>query len=837
MRETGTTFRLIAALWGVCLLGAASAAEPPAKPRVPVNLIVNSDFEVDADRDGVPDGWWHSSPQYWCGPAKNSTLWKELRALWVKKGAEPPKIPFRPPDTPEGGAYNWEAVGQASGHSISIDETAEQKWGEWDTVVKGIKPNTSYVIMGWRKQSAAADRKPGVSPWLKVAAFGGTFPVRGTIRGEAWVPFALEVGSGRFQGDCSIGLVVATAPTKVWLDRVRMFEGTLADVPRFRFGHRGAALEYPFHAAAYASPDLDCPLFFDLAWSMHNGNGGSGLEVVIDLPKGLDLSGGECGMGLKLDGAKVESVTIAGRPYVRRSFSVLSVKDRPEFDSAGRRAVRLWVGADPAVVAGEFQAYYRARWRGGAQSVQRLRVKVIRIPSVKRRGELVVGLGGVPARLAASRAEKLVKDPAGRDLAAIGFNRIFLDAPLDAKVAERFEKAGIFPVCPFTLDGQGLPKDAVARDIKGQPIPGMLCPTYRAANAIKTVFAGPATLVRGGGVGLITDLRAVRSAGCYGERCVKEFEAVFKKRHADAKYVPPSQFEAAPDQHKDLHAAWHEFRRTRFAQLYRALRAELDTFRKSIVPPVRNASKPLSLVAMVPTPTVGLAALGRGAMLDYTKMAEVLDLMVIEPRPELAELGGTPAYLGREVAGLVKPLGLAGKAGVVISAGTCDDRAAMTPVVRHADIRAQVLEAVVAGAKAVILQPLYAVDGMHIKQFAEALNLLAPFDEIIERGEPCTLVSTTQPGLSVRCLDNGGRRLILVSDYSAQPAKTAKLDVKQAADAKAGPGALVDVESATVVLKQVSPTAKSIELPLGTATRLFYLGPVAKFPLKLTAKK
>ena len=281
--------------------GAALGAAPPAKPPIPVNLISNSDFETDDDRDGIPDGWSHSEPQYWCGPAKDSPLWKKLHALWKDKGW-PSKIPFRPPDIPEGGTYEWVASGRKSGHSISIDETTAQKWGEWDTIVKGIKPNTDYVIMGWRRQSTPLGRKPGIAPWLKVAAFGKMAAIRGTIDKGLWAPFVIPVNSGSFAGDCSIGVIVDRAPTRVWIDQLVMFEGCIGDIPRFRVGRRGALFEYPFHDVAYASPDLECPLFFDVVWSFHDGNGDPGLELVVDLPEGLDLTGG----ALRLNAAMLQ---------------------------------------------------------------------------------------------------------------------------------------------------------------------------------------------------------------------------------------------------------------------------------------------------------------------------------------------------------------------------------------------------------------------------------------------------------------------------------------------------------------------------------------------------
>ena len=819
--------------------GVALGAAPPAKPPIPVNLISNSDFEIDNDRDGIPDGWSHSEPQYWCGPAKDSPLWKKLHALWKDKGW-PAKIPFRPPDISEGGAYEWVASGRKSGHAISIDETTQQMWGEWDTIVKGIKANTDYVIMGWRRQSAPLARKPGVAPWMSVAAFGKMTAIRGTIDKDLWAPFVISVNSGSFSGDCSIGVIVNRVPAKVWIDQVVMFAGGVGDIPRFRLGHKGAAFEYPFHDVAYASPDLECPLFFDVMWSFHGGNGDPGLELVVDLPQGLDLTGGECGMGLEFGKFTAKSIQIEGRPYVRRTVPIINAKDRAEFDSAGKRPVHLWLEIPKKdLTQGTFEAFYHARWRGGRdrQAIQPLTVKVIRVSRVKQPSSLIAGIGDLSRELVTSRTTKLAGSPTEKalpenGLPARGLNCIVLDSGLDPKVAQQFEKAGISPAAWFRLGQAKPPADAIAMDVKGKPVPGQLCPCYRPKDAIKTLFAEPAALVKDGTTTLFTDLRNGRRGTCFCPRCVKEFQAFLKKDRPKLKYVPPAEFVADLEKFKEHNDAWQEFRAAKLADLYWTLRKKLDEFRKAANPPVRNAASPLRLLAVVPTPSLGASAVRQGSMVDYAKLALVFDVEVIQPGLYLPEAGGTPAWVGDEVARLVNALPVGGKAGVMVTAGSWDDRAAAAPVVRRPDVRDQVLEAVVAGAKAVILRPFYAVDGMDIQQFTAALGLLAPFEDIIAEGEPVKKILSVADGkASVRCFGKEGQMLVLVSDYSARPAAEVKLAVNFPAGGRRQQMVLVDVESARVVAKKITGATKGLTLPLqGSRARLFYLGPQSKLP-------
>jgi len=153
-------------------------------------------------------------------------------------------------------------------------------------------------------------------------------------------------------------------------------------------------------------------------------------------------------------------------------------------------------------------------------------------------------------------------------------------------------------------------------------------------------------------------------------------------------------------------------------------------------------------------------------------------------------------------------------------------------VIRRPDVRDQVLEAVVAGAKAVILRPFYAVDGMDIQQFTAALGLLAPFEEIIAEGEPVkTILSVADGKASVRCFGKEGQMLVLVSDYSARPTAEVKLAVNFPAGGQRPQMVLVDVESARVVAQKITGATKGLTLPLqGSRARLFYLGPQSKLP-------
>jgi hypothetical protein len=818
------TLKLIAVaaiLTAACLPGGlVVAAEPPTAPPVPRNLLPNSDFELDADRNGIPDGWHHSQPEFWPGPAKDSPLWKQLQQLWVERGAVPPHIPFRPPGVLEGGTYRWEADGYRSGHAITIDETADRKWGEWNAMAKGIKPKTNYVVLGVRRQSYPL--APDVVPWLHLALFGQMIPIRGTLDRDAWVPFAVEVNSDSFKGDCRVGFVLRQAPSKVWLDRLAMFEGTLADLPRFVCGNKGARLDYPVHKAAYASPDAECPFFLDVIWSFQNGNGDRALEIVVDVPRDLELGAGRCAMGLELKPAEPASITLEGRPYTRHVFGVHAEKDAKLFDSAGKRPVRLWLKTERVV--GRFEVFYHARWRGGEQAVQPLDVEIVRIPRVRPSGHLLTGIGDVPVDLVASRAETLA-----RELPGMGIGSILLNSRLDAKDAAPLDKAGLAQGGWFDIGGPTVPGELRAADAQGKPVAGTFCPVIQDVADLRRLAPAAFELATGGSTILVTDLRRVSHPPCFRPRTVAAFRGYLAKNHEDLAFVEPAQFTAKPAEHAELNAAWAEFHVRQYAALYRSLRKELTQARTAVKPPVRNGKRPLQLIAVVDVPNGITEADKKQLMAERAMLADVFDLLLVDPDGPLAGRR-TPADVGSLIARLAEPLPPGGKAGVILSAGSCEDRSAPVPLVRHEDLQEQTLEAFLAGAKAVLLRPFHSVDGKALEHYARALSRLEPYWPIIQAGKPCSHFSVeTAPGRIV-VLGQGDRFLALVTDYSDRPATEVVVAVKFPKGVERKDLALFTPQS-TKPAVQIPADATSFKIHLGSRrTALFYIGPANAKP-------
>jgi len=811
-------------LWGVACLAATGVLraaeapvppEPPPPPRVPGNLITNPGFETDADRDGVPDGWYRSDPEHWAGPAEKGDRWHELHALWVKRGAVPSRIPFRPPDTLEGGRYSYQSPGRRSGRAVAIDETEDRRWGEWDTVVAGIRPNTDYVLLGWRRQSTPSGRA-GAAPWLHVALFGKLIPIKGVIQRDTWVRFAVPVNSAAFEGPCRVGFVVDGAPTKVWLDDVALYEGTLEDMARFRAGLRGAVLEYPSPGTAYASPGLECPFFFELLWSFHAANGEPGLEVVFDLPEGIGLTSGECGTGLRLGPPTAKGMGVEGRPYVRRVFPVLSAEERKEFDSAGRRSVRLWLKASPRLAGDVHSAFYHVRWKGGRQPDQPLRVRVLRVDKAEQPEQLLAAVSGLSPEQARSRANILA-----RDLPALGVNMAILTGGLSPEEAAAFREAGIRPAGWFGLVG----------GIEGG---GAICPSAWPEEGVGAVAPEAVALLDAGATTLAVDLRTGLDWRCDCALCEQGFGAWLKEQKPDIEFAPPAELSATAEGHEALRAAWQEFRSATAAGFCRNLRRGLEEHRATAEPRLPNAEHPLRLHAVVPAPD---GADPNGGLLDYVALAGVFDMLLVDPQVYEADAGGTPNWTGDGVAAVVRQVPEWTRVGAVVTPGRGRSRSSSAPSADRCHVHRQVLQAVAAGAKAVVLHPLHATDGLDLQQFSAALAVLRPFDELIAEARPTDAVSAANGGTSsVRALGAGGKALVLVSRSVDEKDGAVTLAVKVPEGEDPGDRVLVDVHRRRVVAEVPADSESvAVDVPPGGA-RLFYLGPAAELPIQLAGE-
>ncbi len=810
----------------------ARADDPPPPPK---NLLPNPNFELDADRDGIPDGWHHSNPQYWTGPAPNSDRWESLHERWVEAGAVPDPIPFRDPGTREGGRYGWEATGIGGGRCISIDQTEDRMWGEWNAVVRGIKPNTDYVILGQRRQMMPDPAQGNTSMWLQVAAFGRMIPIRGTIDEDRWIPFAVTVNSGEFEGSCRIGFIVNRAPTKVWIDRVAMFEGTLDDIPRFYAGNRGAKVEYPYNEPAYASPDVQSPLFFDVLWSFPGGD--PELRIEIDLPEGLRLVPAD-GSGLELEPptendeplAQPETIRLAGRNYERWTFRLPGADEQTAMWSGGERPVRFWLRTNPGLTADSLRAYYRATWRGGKQATQPLDIKVVRIPETGRPRALDIYLGGLSPGMLENQAETLAAPLAKR-----GIRGLIADEPVEAETTVAMQGVGVAPAAWFELRGDDVPEACRARNVDGEAAPGVVCPSCRPENAVETLFAGPVALVEQGVTTLFVDLRNGMADLCYCDRCAEAFKRFVERRQPDLEFVSPQTLAAEPDEHGEVRELWERFRTEQFADLYWTLRRQLDRHRREAEPALPNASAPLKLYAVVPGLGRGREAARRDAMVDYARLASVFDAQLVEPKMYLSDDARTPRMVGREAERLANALPTGGKAGIVIMAGSVDDPAAVTPILDRRDLRDQVLEGVLSGARTVVMPSFQHADGLALQQFTEAVRMVAPFDDLLSDGGPVGLVSVGRGRGQIRAWGKPDRMLLLVTDYTTRPVAEVELELRfpepEENDNPPGEMVLVDLVTGEVVEDAITAATESVTAPLGGCrARLFYLGPRADLP-------
>ena len=163
--------------------------------------ISNGSFE-EATADGKsPRAWYHSDPE------KMAVSGTTGVTFFAQAG----------PQAKEGGIYTWEEEGHRGKKCISADERKDRKWGEWNTLLTGIQPNTNYLLTLWAK----TDKKAKGWGAPQVLIFGKYYGISCTTN---WTKYSNVVNSGSNSGKCILGLLNEGAAYRFWFDDISLIE-------------------------------------------------------------------------------------------------------------------------------------------------------------------------------------------------------------------------------------------------------------------------------------------------------------------------------------------------------------------------------------------------------------------------------------------------------------------------------------------------------------------------------------------------------------------------------------------------------------------------------------
>ena len=156
-------------------------------------------MEIDEDNNGVPDGWYYSNPDFW---ARN-TEGKPFNSFSLN-----------------GGKYTWEEGAIDGKKCIAVDCRQEKKWGEWDTIAHDIRPHTDYILSFLTKRTGG---------YPQVLAFGKykctlfkNEDTQNAYQPEGWIRFYVRINSGKYSGNCRLGLLTEDSSEKNWYDDVKL---------------------------------------------------------------------------------------------------------------------------------------------------------------------------------------------------------------------------------------------------------------------------------------------------------------------------------------------------------------------------------------------------------------------------------------------------------------------------------------------------------------------------------------------------------------------------------------------------------------------------------------
>lgn len=331
----------------------------------------------------------------------------------------------------------------------------------------------------------------------------------------------------------------------------------------------------------YISPDVSS----SIGWGMRHDFPGANLggyhmekkdiEIIVDCPANIEVTGAE----------KVGTVRHNGNDYTRYVKKSASI-----YNSDGRFLRSDLVTKDKT---GEGSLYYRAKWDGGEQPLQKVDFQIIRVPHATPPKRFIVGMYNF--------SPKSVED-AMRMREEMALNTLSLykqDVPLvkDLITAGFFVRRGdyFFPGWDKTQKGTAQDSwklwieqdhDSRALDINGHYIPikangdtYMLSPSYRGKCFDEAITKEIAYVQQTGVNWFAFDMENYivkkGEAGCFHPRTLEAFKKYLSKKHPGQPFRDPREFEKTPEKNPDYHILWVDFKCWLWADFFQEMKRRL----------------------------------------------------------------------------------------------------------------------------------------------------------------------------------------------------------------------------------------------------------------------
>ena len=540
------------------------------------NIIPSGDFEQGR---GLPKGWHHGEAEY------------------IPMGEDgKPAHDIAKHDA----KYRWEDKGVQGFRSLSAEISKPGKWGGWDFSLSGIRSNTDYTISFWYRQPTRCV--------LRAYIFGSEVMLANmyTENPMHWIRYSEHFNSGDISGHANIGFHAecADVPVKVWIDEVEMYEGYSP------IGYNLCRMQYYYHNFIYISPDMLSHAGFAFEHLFEQAKQPKEIDYVLELPEGVKIAGYWAAYWTwHPDHHRMsqEEIKIDDKPYTRYVITLRKRTDYkcrnhlvpiPQRDRwggcvggyCGWKQIQLWLATTRT--KGEPEMRYYARWKGGAQAPQTLKLKVIRVPKVKpfrnftcwvltsgqdlavcpdlikdfpRVGINVVGgyvFGSASYKPSDDQKQNvaMIRKEGMRDVYCWSFNQPVFYAAKDDPEAHG-----------MGLDGKR--GKGPVKGVKNRQVPGW-CLSYRGKVWDERVAYAKKMLDDGVNGFRFNDYAF---CNCFCPKCKEAFKA-FLAKFTDLPYKDPAEFMANPGTEPEYESLWSDFSTYQYGATAKELKDILQAY-------------------------------------------------------------------------------------------------------------------------------------------------------------------------------------------------------------------------------------------------------------------
>jgi hypothetical protein len=541
---------------------------------------------------------------------------------------------------------------------------------------------------------------------------------------------------------------------------------------------------------AYVSPNISSFLSFVLLNKLAKGKQ---LDMVVETPAEIEFLTA-VNRNAKSQQMKSEKITVDGKPYVRYTI----------FNCYRRLTLFNVTTMKPGSTG---TIYYYAKWAGGEQPKQSIKVASISIRRAPLAKRLTSCLGWMPASIHIEWPDfhKSMKYIGANTVTSVSHDHN--KDTLLQETADAARQAGLYYAANFSPFGGFLKKDlaedknACAISITGKTSK-WLCPSFR-GKAFKNEIKRAANAGNHGISRLWLDCEFWGgSEYCFCERCMKRFKTFMAKKYPKLKYMSPLVFMKKRSEYPEYDKVWNAFKAVLGDEMYGALA-------KKYKENLKNSGKSSGSYQL------GTYGAKPGNLYShFFSLDSLLDHNIMTIAQPSAYAAGDALVVAETVKNV---RAVTGKSNIItwLSAGFNVDFEC-EPV----EFRYCLLENFLNGASGFTMFTWYGCDAMDMKELAEAMRMVVPVEDIIVDGKVIKGLKTSNPAVKICGLVNKDEKLILLSEYYQIKNTPVSFEIKVAGKSRA-----INMRTGQVIaeLKAGVNTINAV-IPANDRALLIYIG-------------